>query len=457
VPSDANGAVASGAAGLAGKLDLDGEFFLIPYMDGYLFSAPRLNTAALIDNSVASDLRREMSADPLLSSTLLSLAAKLEFPAQWREIIAVPAPKGEWRPTVVTFSNTQKCTLRCKYCYADGGRLDDADIDPKVAEAAIDLIIDNALALSSRPGVIFIGEGEATANWDGFTHIVDYFRSKATRCGLEPFVSLSTNGIFSKNKVPYISANCDSLAISIDGLPEAHDAQRVLPNGKGSFGLIAATLREFDGLKKSYAIWSTVTQAGAPRLGDFIQWIGESTLCKEVHVDPVFDMSGLSKTTEYAEHFEGADFIEAYRLSRRIAASFGISLIYSPADDGQRMSFCGATNASNFLVTSKGLVTSCNEVLRADDPRAELFQYGKWDTSQGKFEFNSAAIAKLSKLDVQQIPKCQSCFAKYNCAGDCYARSSGGGTDPWAGDYTSRCTITRELLKDNILMSLLRD
>ncbi len=210
-------------------------------------------------------------------------------------------------------------------------------------------------------------------------------------------------------------------------------------------------------MNKSYAIWSTVTKAGVPLLSDFIRWIGESTLCKEVHVDPVFDMKGLSKTTEYTEQLEGAEFVQAYRQARRIAAGFGISMIYSPADDGQRMSFCGATNAANFLVTSKGLVTACNEVLRADDPRAQLFQYGKWDASEKSFNINAAAIAKLSKLDVQQIPKCQSCFAKYNCAGDCYARSSGGGIDPWSGDYTSRCAITREILKDNILLSLLRD
>lgn len=441
---------------LAGKLDPDGELFLIPYLDGYIFSAPRLDTAALIDTSLALALREGVATDGLQSELLLTLAGRLAFPDSWRDLISRRPEKVTWKPSTVIFSNTQKCTLRCTYCYADGGRLDDADIDPVVAEAAIDLVIRNAVEISSRPGLVFIGEGEATANWDGFTHIVDYFRSECIRHYLEPFVSLCTNGVFSKTKVPYIAENCDSLAFSIDGLPRAHDAHRVLPNGNGSFGLVAATLCEFDRLNKSYAIWSTATRVGASLMTEFVQWIGESTLCREVHIDPVFDMAGLSKTTEYSECLDGAEFVDAYRRSRRVAANFGISLVYSPADDGKRTSFCGAANASNFLVTSKGLVTSCNEVLRSDDPRAGLFQYGAWNPETSRFEFDTAAIGKLAKLNVHEIPKCQGCFAKYNCAGDCYARSSNGGADPWAGTYTARCGITRELLKDKIMLSLLQ-
>lgn len=453
----AGGTTAGTPTQLSDKLDQDGEFFLISYLDGYLFYAPRLETVALIDNLNASTLRQQVASEGLESTALLALADKLKFPASWREIVSTRPPKKEWKPTTVTFSNTQKCTLRCRYCYADGGRLDDADIDPIVAEAAIDLITQNARDLSSRPGIIFLGEGEATANWDGFRHIIEYFRRRCVDLELRPFVQLSTNGVFSKNKVAYIAQNCDSLTFSIDGTAAAHNAHRVLPNGKGSFALIAETLREFDILGKSYAIWTTATQTGTPLMADFVQWIGECTLCKEVHIDPVFNMNGLAKTAEYTEHLKSKEFVEAYRRARRVAARFGISLVYSPAGIGKRTSFCGATNASNFLVTSRGLVTSCNEVMRSDDPRAELFQYGKWNAAQRKFEFNSASIERLSKLNVHEIPKCHGCFAKYNCAGDCYARSTNGGLDPWAGDYTVRCSITRELLKDSLALSLLRD
>lgn len=438
------------------RLDQDGEFFLIPYLEGFLFYAPQLDTVALIDASLAAALRHQVTSDGLEAAALVALANQLKFPASWRDVSTLRPPKKEWAPTVAAFSNTQKCTLHCRYCYADGGRLDDADIDPVVAEAAIDLITQNARNLGARPGIIFLGEGEATANWEGFKHIIEYFRQRCADLGLTPAVSLTTNGVFAHSKVAYIAQNCDNLTFSIDGTAAAHDAQRVLPNGKGSFALIVATLREFDKLGKSYGIWTTATRTSAPQLSEFVQWVGENTSSKEVHIDPVFNMQGLAKTAEYTEDHDSGEFVRAYRLARRVAARFGITLVYTPSDIGKRTAFCGATNATNFLVTSKGFVTACNEVLQADDPRAELYQYGKWNAEKARFDFSAPAIERLSRLTVHEIPKCQACFAKYNCAGDCHARSTGGGTNPWAGDYTVRCSITRELLKDNLALSLLR-
>lgn len=442
---------------LDGKLDRNGELFLVSYLDGYLFYVPRLGILALIDHFLALELQQQIASDGLKAPALLDLADKLMFPQSWHELISARPDSRKWAPTALIMSNTQKCTLRCRYCYADGGRLDDADIEPEVATAAIDLIIENAKASSSSPGLIFLGEGEATANWRGFKHSVDYFHAKCLGSGLKPSVQLSTNGLFSKDRVEYISNYCDSLTFSLDGIEAAHDKQRVLPNGRGSFALIAATLREFDAVGKRYAIWTTATQDSAALMTEFVKWVGEHTLCKEVHIDPVFNMGGVSKTAEHTEHVDGGQFVQAYRTARQVAARLGISLVYSPASLGWRTSFCGAANASNFLVTSRGLVTSCNEVLRSDDPRAELFTYGVWDAVGKRFNFNSASIERLSRLNVHEIPKCQGCFAKYNCAGDCYARSSGGGTDPWSGDYTVRCSIAREILKDNLALTLLEE
>ncbi|MEO8325818.1 MAG: hypothetical protein ABI618_08215 [Nitrospirota bacterium] len=100
-------------------------------------------------------------------------------------------------------------------------------------------------------------------------------------------------------------------------------------------------------------------------------------------------------------------------------------------------------------------MTSCNEVLQPSNPRAKLFQYGAWNQEDGEFVLNHEAIDRLGKLNVHDMPKCQGCIAKYNCAGVCYAKSASATGDPASAGYTERCHITRELLKDNLLLGLI--
>ncbi len=457
VPSRSLGAQVSNFV-FRDNIDKGGQIFLVPYLDGHLLYIPRIGILVLLDNEIARALRDDVIQHEIDSAMLDQIAERLSFPSEWKETLRQIAPTPKlWAPTSVTFSNTQKCTLRCRYCYADGGRLDDADINMDVARAAIDLIIANTVGVEQkRPRVTFLGEGEATANWEGFCGIIDYFRQQCGEKALKPFVSLSTNGVFSHNKIDYLVDNCDDIAFSIDGLAEAHDANRVLPNGGGSFVRIAQTLREFDKREKNYSIRTTATTEATDTLADFVSWIGENTRCKFVHVEPVFNMEGVAKTAETTVHPELGRFLEAYRKARRVCAHYGIEIYYSAADTKLRDSFCGATDATNFLVTSKGVVTSCNEVLQVDDKRAALFQYGSWDATEHRFLFNTEAIAKLGRLRVQDIPKCHGCFARYNCAGDCYAKSAAANGNPWADGYTERCHVTRELLKDNLALAMLK-
>ncbi len=440
------------------RIEGAGDIFLIPFLDGYLFYSPLANVSMILDEFGASTVRKYFHKEELLSNEqalIDDLVKQNVFKISERQQETFANPSARWAPTSATFSNTQKCTLRCKYCYAEGGRLEDLDIPWPVAKSAIDLIIHNAKVQQKNPSINFLGEGEATASWSAFRDIIEYFQEQCRLNGFTPAISLSTNGVFSQARLDYIAKNCTHLTFSLDGVRDVHNENRVLPNGGGSFDRIIATMKGLEMRGKSYDIRSTVTVAGSSTLTEFVRFVGENLQCKSIHFEPVFDATRVTNLKGQIDHLDAQIFVDNFREARRVAAGFGIELYYSGAAMKHREAFCGASNASNFLVTSRGIVTSCNEVLQPSDPRAQLFQYGAWNQEVGEFIVDQAAIDRLGKLNVHEMPKCQGCIAKYNCAGDCYAKSASVNGDPASAGYTERCHITRELLKDNLLIGLI--
>ncbi len=440
------------------RIEGGGESFLVPFLDGYLFYSPKANISILLDEFGASTIRKNFRKEELLpneQSLIDELTKKNVFRLPKQQPDPFEKPSNRWAPTSATFSNTQKCTLRCTYCYAEGGRLEDLEIPWHISKATIDLIMSNAKLLQVNPSIRFLGEGEATASWSEFRDIIEYFKKQCQLNNFTPAISLNTNGVFSRSRLDYLAANCTHIIFSLDGMREVHNEHRVLPNGSGSFDLVVTTMRQLDERGKSYTIRSTVTVAGSSTLPEFVRFVGENLQCKGIHSEPVFDVTGVTNLKGEIQHLDAQKFVENFRKAKQVGAEFGIELSYSGASLQQREAFCGASNASNFLVTSRGIVTSCNEVLQPSDPRAKLFQYGEWNQEAGEFKVDREAIDRLGKLNVHEMPKCQGCIAKYNCAGDCYAKSASSSGDPSAAGYTERCHITRELFKDSLLIGLI--
>ena len=100
-------------------------------------------------------------------------------------------------------------------------------------------------------------------------------------------------------------------------------------------------------------------------------------------------------------------------------------------------------------------MTSCLEVCRKSDPRADVFILGKYDSNSREFVFYHDRIQTLRSRNVDSISNCRDCFAKYTCAGDCPVRGytqSGSLFDTTKN--TDRCQINQELVKNNLLEKL---
>lgn len=154
----------------------------------------------------------------------------------------------------ITFVTTEDCNLACTYCYEKSKTKGHMSID--VARQTIDMLFDeekmNGYITNEHKCAIieFIG-GEPLMNMDVIEFVCEYFRYKAFEMN-HPWYkfhmfSITTNGVlFRTPRVQkWLKKYKDviSVSITIDGDKELHDSCRLFHNGKGSYDVVAASVK----------------------------------------------------------------------------------------------------------------------------------------------------------------------------------------------------------------------
>ena len=123
-----------------------------------------------------------------------------------------------------TLHLTQRCNLRCKYCYVHQNT---GDMDFSTAKKAIEMFTEQGLT-----GIVFFG-GEPLLKKDLIYRIVEFAEDYAP----DRFhYKITTNGVLLDEKfVDYAEQTGIIICLSHDGIEPAHDFNRVYPDGKGTF------------------------------------------------------------------------------------------------------------------------------------------------------------------------------------------------------------------------------
>lgn len=144
----------------------------------------------------------------------------------------------------IEFVVTQECNMRCKYCYMVGKNSENI-LSFSTAKKAIDYILkeeNEDLFEQKALSINFIG-GEPLLEIDLIDKICDYFKCMLFEKGHKWFnlfiINIGTNGLlYDSPKVQkFLQKNKGkvSLNITIDGIKEKHDMQRVYPDGRGTY------------------------------------------------------------------------------------------------------------------------------------------------------------------------------------------------------------------------------
>lgn len=144
----------------------------------------------------------------------------------------------------ITFIVTEDCNLRCKYCYITH-KSSNKKMKFETAKKFIDYILTADIRFSDSVIIEFFG-GEPMLEMQLVDRISDYFKIRAFelnhKWAWNYRFNFATNGVnYSSTEVQaYIKKNYGkvSIGISIDGIKEKHDLNRVFPDGSGSYSII---------------------------------------------------------------------------------------------------------------------------------------------------------------------------------------------------------------------------
>ena len=353
---------------------------------------------------------------------------------------------GAYLPTHTVLLLTNRCQMRCIYCYASGGELPPEELSFDTAKIAIDIVHKNAVK-QNRPffSVSFHGGGEPMMAWDIIKKCTAYAMNKK----LPVKTSLTSNGIWSKNQSSWIIKNIDSISLSMDGHPAVQDHNRPLANGARSSPILDRTIKRLDENHKNYGIRMTAIPPWSD-LPKSVAYLFEHTQCKGIQVEPAFNSQRGKHTLpseDQAHQFISA-FLNAYDISRQYQRSFRYSAarITNPV-----RTFCTAPY-NTLIVNPQNEVVGCYEITDHDHELMPLLKYGHINSS-GLHLIKGKREALLKIIDKNR-EKCRDCFCYWHCAGDCFARTLTRNDNGSYKKQTQRCLINQILTKELLLRKL---
>jgi len=172
-----------------------------------------------------------------------------------------------------TFLIAQDCNMACKYCYGGkSGQFGQKGLMSKeMAEKYFRYLLSNNGGYSLQK-VGFLG-GEPLLNMDVIVHIIELWeRWKHGYPDRSVYFTITTNGtLLTPEIIKYLKEKEVMVCISLDGPQNIHDANRVFPNGQGTFERIMEGIDLLRRYEKPFNIRVTVNRQTDPdQLYDFL-------------------------------------------------------------------------------------------------------------------------------------------------------------------------------------------
>jgi uncharacterized protein len=339
---------------------------------------------------------------------------------------------------------TNACNLQCAYCYLC--KTHEA-MSAETGRQAVEAIFRSAQIHGFRAVKLKYAGGEPTLNFGRVLEMHQHARNLAQEHGLILDGVVLSNGVsLSERILDAMKANELRLMISLDGLGAMHDAQRVFPDGQGSFAWVERGIARAMERGVTPDISIVVSDRNAAGLPELMAWVLERDLPFGLNFYRENDCSASQQDLQLSEQriidaLRAAYGVIAENLPRR---SLMGSLLDRANLAAPHQHTCGA--GRNYLVIDHhGQVSKCQmdmnhavSSISAPDPLHDV----------------RADQDGLQNLAVEDKEGCRECAWQHWCTGSCplYTYRATGRYDI----KSPNCAIYQALFPDALRLEGLR-
>jgi len=304
---------------------------------------------------------------------------------------------------------TNECNLRCSYCYL---RKTQDEMSPDIAKRALKTVFRTAEKHKFERIKLKYAGGEATLNFHRIIELHQHAQTLLQRYEMDLDEVVLSNGVgITDSMIDMLKTNNIRLMISLDGIGEYHDTQRIFVNGRGSFTIVAKTIDRLlqKGLIPHISI--TISDKNIDGLPQTVAFVLECDLPFSLNFYRENDCSATFQDLRFGEQRMVEGMRRAFQVIERNLPKR--SLLGSIVDKAQLSSphnqTCGVGN-SYLVIDQNGKIAKCHmEIekpitdINADDP-LQIIR----DDQIG-----------IQNLNVQEKEGCRDCEWKYWCTGGC--------------------------------------
>lgn len=350
-------------------------------------------------------------------------------------------------------SITQKCNLKCTYCYEKNKNYKDF-MDIERIKDVCDFIINDFRSRKKNNqslGVNITG-GEPLLHFEKVQFLITYIEDLAKN-NLLPNVhfEISTNAtLFNEENLKFLNRNNISLFIGVDGLEESQNLSRKTIKNKGSFDLVCKKIKLLLSMKKiqfeNIILNMVVTPENVKYMSKNYKFLLHLSQEREISINPALEENWTKKTIKkYQKELRKVNKEYSKLLVKKngnysfLLVDKQANLILANNHKPYTMSACGAGRDS-ITITTNGEIIPCGGFLYASE-ESELLTIGSITSPID--EKKISAFRDSINFDLKT---CLKCAFLYKCIYYCPANNL-----KTTGDMNKTSFSICEINKANII------
>lgn len=331
---------------------------------------------------------------------------------------------------------TEKCNFRCKYCYES---FQNGSMSKDVQNMVIAYLEQNIHKYTGL-NISWFG-GEPLLAFDCIRNLSQRFKKLCRYYKIPYSAVMTTNGYLLSPEYfdELLSLDVKKYQITIDGMKEVHDNQRVLADGSGTYDRILENLQHIHESKRKdfeIVVRSNITKEILGNLDEYIDTI--QNICQNDDRF-VFDFrivgNWMGKASDYIvpkiiNNLDDLSYVYEKLLRSSYSGRINFNLYY-PGNGS-----CYAGKRNQFLIRSNGNVHKCTVDFEEDGTRVG-------ELVEGKLKLNRLFYSSL--VNINNCEKFYDCFFAPICLGTPCPRKKSSGC-PYTKEYIG---LTLQILDKN--------